>query len=476
MCPQKNPLRFYLTGAKQKFTILSNIVDIITYYCLMQKEQILDILVDWNFWRRELPTGIERREYLSRAKELLGTGHVLTLLGARRAGKSFLMRQIAQKLMAEGRDKNSILIINFEDPRFTDLNVQTLQQIYEVYQEELEPQNKPFIFLDEVQEVEGWEKWVNTMHELRKGKIVISGSNAKLLSRDLATLLTGRHLDLYIWPLSFKEYLKFKDCEIKKELDMLEKKIHLRRLLREYLERGAFPEVVLTEKKKEILLAYFEDILTKDLIKRYKVKKIGKLETLAKYYLTNISNPITFRSLSRFLELSTDTVEKFSNYLESSFMLFFLKRFSFKIREQEKSSRKVYAIDPGLSNAVSFSTSPNWGRLAENIIFLELRRKKAINPGLELYYWKDEQQREVDFVLKERLEIKKLIQVCWDINNLQTKEREVKNLAKAMRELKVREGLILTEDHQEEIKIKEGRIKFNPILQWLLWGSKDFPK
>ena len=149
----------------------------------MDKNEIINILEDWNFWKRDLDTGVERQSYLYKLKSYLTASHIIVISGARRSGKSFIMRQMAKLLSKEETNKNNILIVNFEDPRFTELTTKTLQRIYEVYLEFLNPKEKPYIFLDEIQEVENWEKWVRTMHELDKARIVISGSNAKLLSK-----------------------------------------------------------------------------------------------------------------------------------------------------------------------------------------------------------------------------------------------------------------------------------------------------
>jgi predicted AAA+ superfamily ATPase len=436
----------------------------------MDKNQIIEILEEWNFWKHELETGMERKEYVDRALKFLEANVVVALVGVRRAGKSFLMRQLAKKL-AKAEDKRNILMVNFEDERFTHLDTKLLNQIYETYLEVLKPKEKPFIFLDEVHRVDGWEKWVRRMHELNKARLIISGSSAKLLQGELATLLTGRHLDLVVFPLSFKEFLLFKGITIKEELDIVAKKIEIRRLFDEYLEFGGFPAVVMSKEKKQLLLTYFDDVLTKDVERRYKIKKGNSLRTLAKFCLTNISNPITFNSLKKFLSLSTDTVEKFLSYLEEVYLIFSLKRFSKKFKEQEKAARKIYAIDVGMARAIGFRLTENKGAAFENLVFIELLRKKALNPLLEIYYWKNPEQQEVDFVLKEGTKIKQLIQVCYDLSEPKTKDREIRALLKASKELNCDSLLIITEDYEGEENIKEKKIKFVPLWKWLLQNS-----
>jgi len=438
----------------------------------MDKNEIIKILGDWNFWGKDLNTGINRPYYLNKIKNFHESSHIIVITGARRSGKSFIMRQTAKTLIKGGMRENNILIVNFEDPRFVELNTKILQQIYDVYLEFLNPQEKPYLFLDEIQEVEDREKWVRTIHELDKAKIIISGSNAKLLSRELSTLLTGRHLDLVIFPLSFKEFLRFRNVDLSKRFEIVNKEIEIKRLLREYIEFGSFPEVVLGGEKKQILLNYFEDILNKDIVRRFKIRKSKELVSLAKFYLGNISSLITFSSLERTLNISADTVEKFSGYLEDTFILFFLKRFSYKFRKQEKSPRKVYAIDVGLANTVGFRFNQNMGRLAENLVFLELKRKEMLGSNLEIYYWKDVNHREVDFLIKEDLKVRQLIQVCWEVNRPETKNREIRALLKAMKEFNLEEGLIITDDYKAEENIQGKKINYIPLWEWYLKENK----
>src|SRR3989338_6747347 len=434
----------------------------------MNKNELIAILQDWNFWRRELETGVPRDQYLASVKQFLETNQVLTITGPRRAGKSFIMRQAAWALTQQGVRKDNILMVNFEDPRFPELNTTLLEQLYETYLEFLSPKGPIYVFLDEVQEIDGWERWVRYMHELKKAKLVVSGSNAKLLSRELGTLLTGRHLDVTVFPLSFREFLAFNGVVITDRLDAIEKRIEIKGLLRKYLEHGSFPEVVLSEQKKDILLSYFEDLVNKDLLRRFNVRKPQELRALVKFYLSNVATLTTFNSIEKFLKISGATVEKFSGYLEQVFLVLFLKRFSFKVREQEKNPRKVYAVDTGLSNAVGFRFSENIGRLAENVVFLSLKRMQSFHPELELYYWKDINHREVDFVLKEGTKVTQLIQVCWNVEDAQTKARELRSLAKAMNELKQHSAVVITEDYEAEEVFRGKPITFTPLWKWLL--------
>ncbi|MBI4445579.1 MAG: ATP-binding protein [Acidobacteria bacterium] len=434
----------------------------------MNKTDILAVLQDWNPWTRELNAGVPRNQYLSKLMGFLKTNQVVTITGARRAGKSFLMRQAANGLQAEGVNKNNVLFVNLEDPRFSKLDVKLLGQIYDTYLEFLAPQGQVFVFLDEAQEVSGWEKWVRSMHELRKAKIVVSGSNANLLSKELGTLLTGRHLDLSVFPLSFQEFLSFNKLELKGKLDIVDKRIEINRLLRSYLESGSFPEVALSDQKREILLNYFEDLVTKDLMRRFRIRKQQELKDLIKFYASNIATLTTYGSIEKYLKVTRGTIERFSGYLEQVYLFFFLKRFSFRVKVQEKDPRKVYSIDTGLSNAIGFRFSENIGRLAENMVFLELNRQQALNPGLELFYWKDVHHREVDFVLKEGLKVRQLIQVCWNVSDLKTKDRELRSLKKAMAELKCKDALVVTEENEGEETLNGNKVRFVPLWKWLL--------
>lgn len=434
----------------------------------MDKNEIIKILEDWNFWSKDLNTGINRDLYLSVLKEMLPGEQVKVITGARRSGKSFIMRQLAKCLIQGGAAKSNILIVNFEDPRFVGLDVKLLGQIFDTYLEYQAPQGKIYVFLDEAQEIPKWEKWVRTMQELGKADIIVSGSNSKLLSSELATVLTGRHLDTAVLPLSWPEFLNFKNFQIKDNFELIKNEIKTKILFAEFMESGSFPLVVLEQDKEKILLAYFDDAVNKDLIKRYKIRKSEEIKSLIKFYLSNISSPVTFTSAGKFLNMSTLSAKRFSAYLEASYLVFFLKRFSFKFKEQEKSPRKVYAIDTGLANTVGFRFSGNSGKLAENAVFLELKRKSYFNPKMEIYYWKSRAQEEVDFAVKENADIKQLIQVCWDMQDMNTKKRETKALIKAMEEFGLKTGLIITQDCEAEENFNGKIIKYTTLNKWLL--------
>lgn len=422
----------------------------------MDKNELFTVLNDWNAWSQTIPIGVKREQYLVKVRQMLDEGNVVVITGARRSGKSYLMRQIADELVCRGTQTNQILIANFEDPRFGALNVSLLEQIFEVFMERMRPDGRLFVFLDEIQEVYQWEKWVRMRHELDTATLAVTGSNARLLSAELGTLLTGRHTDMVVLPLSFREFLTFKGAP------------HSASLLREYIEYGGFPKVVLEREKQKLLLTYFDDILTKDLIRRYRIRKPEHVKSLAKFYISNTASLITFARSGRSIGLSADTVEKFSGYFEAAYLLFFLKRFSYKVREQEKSPRKVYAVDPGLANSVGFRFSSNVGKLVETIVFLELKRRLASRSGAEMYYWKDPYHREVDFLIKEGTEVSDLIQVCWDIGDEKTRKRELSSLAKALVEFRLTRGRVITEEQEGEETYDGLTIEYIPLQRWLL--------
>jgi predicted AAA+ superfamily ATPase len=423
----------------------------------MEEEKLLEILNDWNFWNKEINTGIRRDVYVNKLLQFLRSNVVVCITGVRRSGKSFILKQAARNLLSQ-KNANEILIVNFEDKRFGELDSNVLDKIFEAYVKHLNPKNKPIVFLDEIHKVPQWEKWVRTMHELDKCKIVVSGSTSELISKEYGELLTGRHLDINVLPLSFPEFLFFKGIEIKNMMDVINKKIEIKRAFDEFATYGGFPEVVLSENKIELLQTYFEDIILRDVVKRYKIVHTDKIFSLARFYLTNISSLTTFNSISQFLQISTDTVQEYSEYLENVFLIFFVRRFSSSLKKQEKAPRKVYSIDVGLSNAVGFRIGEKKGSILENIVAIELKRR-----GKEIYYWKND-EREVDFVVVSKGNIEQLLQVTYSMTDEKVKKREIDGLQKASKELNCNNLLVLTWDEEGE----ENGIKIIPVWKWLL--------
>ncbi len=431
----------------------------------MRKEEILEILSDWNFWAKEIDTGFKREDYIRKLIPLITeTNQIVCIAGIRRSGKSTIIRQLAKEL---GADINT-LIVNFEDERFIQRDLKLLRDIYDTYLEKVKPDKKPIIFLDEIQNIPEWERFARGVHERKEARLIISGSSSKLLSAELATLLTGRNITFFAYPLSFKEFLKFKGIPATTEIEVLAKRVEIKRALDEYMEFGGFPEVVLSTDKKRILLGYFETIITKDTIERFNIREREKIKTLSKFYLTNIASPVSFQKVSTFLNIPHATVDRFSDYIQTACLVFFIKKFSFSMKDQEKAQRKVYSIDSGLSNVIGFRFSKNSGKLMENIVANELRIRQTFDPMIEIYYYKDTAGKEVDFVIKEGLKVKELIQVCDDISDMETKERELKGLLRAMDELNLKSGLVITEDFEGEENFKNKEIIYKPLWKWLL--------
>ena len=431
----------------------------------MNKFEIIEVLRDWNLWENPLEEGIARPDYVGKMREQLASGQVLIVTGARRSGKSFLMRQLASSLCREGVTKERTLFVNFEDPRWIGADVKLLEEIFHAYVEFVRPEEKPYLFLDEIQELEGWEKWVRSIHELGKATIVLSGSNAKLLSRELGTVLTGRHVDVTVYPLSFSEFLSFKSADLSSG--------RLGGYLREYLEKGSFPALVVSGVGiQEWLISYYDDLLEKDLIRRFKIRKTEELKSLLRFYMGNIAKPTTFHSAAKFLGLSPSTTEKFMAYFEQAYLLFPLQRFSSGFKGQMKSPRKIYTIDTALARAVGFRVGDDFGRMAENIVYIELLRTKMYYPEREYFYWKDERVgrdgSEVDFVVKNGSKILEIVQVCMGDFSGDVRKRELRAIRKAVARLNPEKITVITEDLASVESFPYGTVEFISLEKWLL--------
>lgn len=424
----------------------------------MEKGDLLDLLRQQekrirDFGKKEFI----QRECLENLKKFFKSPHSLIITGPRRCGKSVLMSQIINSYYKK------FYYINFEDERLFGFNLKDLSELYEIFLE-LSGQGKTF-FLDEIQNVQEWERWVRRLYD-EGFKFFITGSNATMLSKELGTKLTGRHINFTLYPFSFKEFLSYKNY-IPKNLFMPEEKVKVKKFLTEYLEKGGFPEFLISG-NIEILQEYFNDMIQKDIIERYNLANVRQIKELAKYLLTNSGNLTSYNKLSKLAETgSINTIIKYISYLENAYVLFIVPFFSYSLKKQTTNPFKVYPIDTGLRNSISFKFSKDKGRLYECIVAIELKRRDE-----EIYYWKNQQQQEVDFVVRKGLRICKLIQVCYDVDNLDTKKREVRALISASRELKCKNLLVITMDKEgEEIFEWFGvkrKIKFVPLWKWLL--------
>lgn len=436
----------------------------------MQHEQIIEALSIWNFWEKNLETGITRGDYLTRLTRYLSTDEIVSVTGIRRSGKSTILLQLLNDLIKKQVPRKNTLYINFEEPKFySALSLDFLDQVWQVYLDFFQPEGMVYLVLDEVQRVKGWEQWVRSKYDRReKVKIFVTGSNTALLSSEFSSVLTGRHLQVKVTPLSFKEFIAFQGMVSSEDpLWRIRQKKALLKWTEDYLMTGGFPKVVLTDDplvRKELLSQYFDDILTRDVAERYRIKELAKLKNLALLYLTWMARPYSFNKIKKMADfsLSLDTVHRFSRYLEESFLIYSLPRFSYSLRNQMQAQRKVYPADNGLYNAVASKFSADKGKLLENAVFQQIKRS-----GREFYYFSE--KKEVDFIIKEGLKVTEAINVCYDISDRETLLREVTGLVEAMEYFKLKESLLITADALPRMITEKGlTINITSFYQWAL--------
>lgn len=395
------------------------------------------------------------RKEIANTDALLGSGLIKLITGPRRAGKSVFALQ-----MLQGRN---YAYLNFDDSsmlsRFEEDSVmKALSEVYPDYE---------YLLLDEIQNLDGWDTWVTTLY--RRGiNLLITGSNANLLSSEMATLLTGRYIEIMMLPFSMKETLQYTQVNMKPELPAHE--AALSNAMEDYLKNGGYPEIVKTRDIEQTYMgSLFDSIILKDVAKRHKIRKTTELYDLADYLITNYSSPLSFTGIAEDLGLgSVTTVKKFCKYLEEPYLFYFLPRFNRKLKEMKKADRKVYVVDTGFVLARSMELSANSGRQLENMVFVELLRRGFDIRKNELFYYHTASGKEIDFVTKKGTKVDELIQVTYEISKPKTRRREFDALVIAADELKCDKLILVTWDTDEQLNYKGKDIQIISAHNWFL--------
>lgn len=391
---------------------------------------------------------MERDELLSRpyqqrhtkyyADELLQNPLIKLITGPRRVGKS-----VFALLMLQGKN---FAYLNFDDNQLLekwdeDLAMSALDDVYPDYD---------FMLLDEIQNLPDWDLWVSKLY--RRGKnLIITGSNAKMLSSEMATVLTGRYLQIEMLPFSLAETMSWKNISTDRE----EQAAQAIMLADDYMRNGGYPETIPSRSiTKSYLSTLFDSILLKDVAQRHKVRNTNDLYNLATYLLSNFCNPISANELAGELGMSSvATTKKFCDYLNEPYLFFYLPRFNNKLKLMSKAPKKVYVVDNGFVQSTAFNLSENLGRLLENQVFVELLRRGYI-PGQTLFYYRTRNDKEIDFVTRKGAKVEQLIQVCYDMTSEKTRKRELDALAEASEELHCDNLLVITNSQEGTVEWK----------------------
>jgi predicted AAA+ superfamily ATPase len=431
-------------------------------------ENILrEILSSW--LAREIPRLIER-DYPTEASK-----SIVAIIGPRRAGKTYFMFQIAKNLLSKGFLKENIAYLDFEDLRLKNLTSKHYSMFIKVLHELFtEKEGKIVLLLDEVQNLSEWGGWVRSLHNTNNYFIFISGSSSKLSLREVPTQLRGRYITRLILPLSFKEFLKFKGFEVK-YLASPEVKGMLLQRLREYLNFGGFPEVVLEEsreRKLELLRAYRETIFYRDIVERFKVRDISSLETFLRLLEENFGKYFSISKVERYfksigVKKSKRTLRNYLKYFESSFFIFSVEKFSLKTKERVLQPKKIYSIDTGFYSLVP-KISEEYGGRIENLVARKLFERKFYEIDFDFFYFKDYAGREVDFLIKKGLRIDELIQVTFASSIGEIEKEKLKVLINVSNNLKCNKLTVITWDLELIKEIDGKQVKFIPLWKWLM--------
>lgn len=444
---------------------------------MLTKLQLQEIMRDWNFWEQKIDpdkVGWRRKIYLGEITKYLKRREIIVLKGVRRGGKSTLMFQLMDWLLGKNSVKDKQLFyLNLEDFRLSnDLGAELLEEFLSLYRETINPQLHAYLFLDEIQNVPQWEKWIRTHYDQDKNiKFIISGSSSVLLSQELSTLLTGRNLSFTVFPFSFTEYVSHQGITMASADNItnfyLNNKTNeslIKNYFNKYMNFGGFPEVIKesNDDKKETLLAqYFEDIIYKDVAFRYKLREVKNIFDIATYSASNISQPLSINNIAKTLRLSPNTISDILEFLQSAFLFTCAQFFSYSLKTSldRQKPRKIYALDNGFIKVASVSFSKNMGAKYEN---LAAQKINQIYNGL--FYWQE--KKEVDFVVKSKDKKFLSINVTFDD---QIKDREKQGILEFCKKFKQKQGIILTDDLLDEEIIDKVKINYYPLYLYLLW-------
>ncbi len=414
------------------------------YLCSLRQTAMKTTILNQRAERDELMSRpYQQRHTKYDADELLQNPLIKLITGPRRVGKS-----VFAMLMLQGKN---FVYLNFDDSQLLEkwneeLVMSALDDVYPDYD---------FMLLDEVQNLPDWDLWISKLY--RRGKnLIITGSNAKMLSSEMATVLTGRYLQIEMLPFSLDETMRWKNISPERE----EQAARAIVLADDYMRNGGYPETIPARSiTKSYLSTLFDSILLKDVAKRHKVRNTTDLYNLATYLLSNFCNPISANELAGELGLSSvATTKKFCDYLNEPYLFFFLPRFNNKLKLMSKAPKKVYVVDNGFVQSTAFNLSENLGRLLENQVFVELLRRGYIL-GKTLFYYRTRNDKEIDFVTRKGTKVEQLVQVCYDITSKKTRKRELDSLVEAAEELHCDNLLVITSLQEETIKWKNRKIR-----------------
>lgn len=425
---------------------------------MVDKRILKEVVVEQRDGLKDVGKWVER-EALESVFDYIGLPHIIVISGIRRVGKSTLLRQIIDRFYHSG----SFYFIDFEDERLVDFEVSDFNNLEEVF---LELYGKcQTYFFDEIQNVKNWERFVRRLFNAG-GKIFLTGSNASLLEREISSKLTGRYLHIELLPFSFVEYLGMRGEDWSDEWYIrTEKRAEIKALFNKYLIEGGMPEFI-KYGKSDILERLYKDVIFRDIVARHHIRNVRGLRDLALYLFSNAGSLFTFSSLKRATNIGNiNSVKEYLSYLEESFLIFVIKGYNYSLKNQNLNPKKVFVIDNGLRENIGFSFSANRGQYLENLVFLELRRREK-----EVFYYKTDSEKEVDFYIREKKGCPLLIQVSTSLQDKEVEKREISALMEGMQELGLDESTIITEDEERVIDTESGIVKVIPITWWLLVG------
>lgn len=428
----------------------------------MAVDKIKNLVAEW-LETDSLPDMIEREASVGDIGQI---SSILAIVGPRRSGKTWFMYQLIKRLLNKGVDKKDILFIDFEDYRLIGIQPEDIDAILSAFYQ-LTNRYPGYLFLDEIQNLPNWSRVLRTLHNQNRYRIIVSGSNSNLLSREIATELRGRYEDLLMLPFSFSELLKYRNISFDKNTFYTPRKGALLRVFDDYLKEGGFPEVIKKEsrvEKNSLLQSYYQTLFYKDLLERYRIRSKNLMESMMQYCLNIMGDQF---SISRFangmaaadMSASKKTISNYLHHFQEAFFLIAIEKFDFSPRKRLMNPKKIYLLDSGFSN-LSVNFSENKGKYLENVVAVQLFRNRE-----EMYYHRKD--RECDFLLKRGNKIDKAIQVCWELNE-NNRKRELSGLAEVMRILKIQEGLILTYNQEDTEELEGHKIPVMPTYQWLL--------